>query len=625
MQGVHYIGDKAAERSNNLLGTDFKTDGYHRFTRERKSVSDFHNMQRQENNQGFDGLRLVGQVASTAPLAGVSRGYQGAKILSAAGARVAGQNALVGAGIGGAQFAENAGQRSGNALLGAIGGVAGGAAGEKIGRGVSKLNQRFSPRAVSNDQVEQTIEIALSQIDDGARRVRLSDLSQQAQTKLKSEVKKLMQQGKSPDAQTLQRMSVFTDLKARGFDLKPTSKQATGNAQIWGKESELAKLDGAEALAGKYSQDHTNLRGLLDDFELKTGGSASDEFQVGDDLFKSLRSQDESRSNYIAALYDQAKNHTGNDLLLDGARLSNNMKMALDQDLVDISLVPTPLLKKIDDFAQGIKPFTLAEKEMLVKQINRRIQGADNQTRFALGTIRSSLEKEVDDSLSGFSSQLQGAAKNAWDDARKAASGRFGLIDRTPALKKALADAEPDKAFEQLVWRGNARELESLIDEIKSNPAILNNIRQAVAKRISDKAIGVNGTFSPKGMSDAIKTIGDRKLSLLFSKDEIKYLKDIEGAGRYLISQPPGANVNHSGTASALMNHLSTFIKLPIVRAAVDKYAVAPSRAIKAQININQGSNPLPATATPIPQAPGSLYDRLVKAGVIAGANASDE
>lgn len=625
VQGASYAADGLSGGINKLLGTNLDTKSYDRVTKARKDVDDFHNLRRQENNQGFDGFRLGGQIAGTAPMAGLSRGYQGAKVLSGAGAKVAGHNALVGAGIGGASFAEDSGQRLGNTALSAIGGAGGGALGEKVGQGVGAINRRFntaSPSHITDARVESQIDIILSQADKAGEGIRLADLSRQAQKHLKDQVKKLMQQGQSPDAQTLQRMGVFTDLKSKGFDLKPTGKQATGNAQLWTKETELSKLDGAETLAKKYSEDHSQLKALLDDFELKTGGNASDEFQVGDDMFKALRSQDEGRSNYIAAMYDHAKSHTGNDLTLDAGRFAVNAKAALDEDLVDISLLPAPLLKKVEDFANGVKPFTLAEKEILVKQLNRRMSGADSQTKFALQSFRNSLEKEVDDSLDAFGTNLQGQARAAWDDARKAASGRFGLIDRTPALKKALDDAEPDKAFEQLIWRGNVRQVESLVNEIKGNPQALNNVRQAVIKRIAEKSIGVNDVFSPKGMSDALKSIGDRKLELLFSPSELKHLKNIHAAGRYLISQPAGANVNHSNTAAALMNHLGTLSKMPIIKAAADKWIVGPSRGVNARIKINQGASALSKTAKSTPQSQDlTLIERLTQAGVLTGAN----
>ena len=624
VQAAQYTKDKINQGINAVAGTKLPTNSYEGVTKTYKNINNTHNTVRKANNQGVDVGRIGANMAMTAPLAAAGGTLKaGVPLASKAGAEFLTRNAAVGGLIGATGIHENNTERLKSMGAGAVGGALGAAAGDKIGKAASSINRRVNPTQVTNAQVESSIDIALSQMDDGVNGIRLADLPAQAQTQLKKEVKNLMLKGKSPDAQTLQRMGVFAEWKAKGFDLKPTLKQATGDAQLWTKETNLSKLDGAEKLAKKYTQDHANLKGLLDDFELKTGGTASDEFQVGDDLFNALRRQDDSRNSYVAAMYDQAKKHTGNDLLLDGGRFANNMKQSLDEDLVDINLLPAPLLKKVQDFANGTKPFTLAEKEMLIKQINRRMSGADKQTKYALQSFRNSLEKEVDTSLDTFGTALNGSAKKAWDDARKAASGRFGVIDRTPALKKALADAEPDKAFEQLVWRGNIRELDSLLNEVKHDPQVVNNMRQAVVKRIANKSLGANDVFSPKGMADAIKAIGDRKLSLLFSPDEIKQLKNIEMAAKFLISQPPGANVNNSNTASTLMNYFSTFTKFPFVNEVAKKFAVNPVRGVNAQVKINQGASALSKTATQSApsRAEQEVIDQLVKLGVIGGAN----
>lgn len=626
-QGAEYVADGIRGATNKALGTNLDTDRYEKYTKYKADEKKVYEDARKASGAGMNVGRFVGQAVATAPLAGASKGYGAAKVLSGAGAKITAQNAAVGGLVGGIGFAENADKRKANIASGAVGGALGGIAGDKIGKAASSINRRVNPTQVTNAQVESSIDIALSQMDDGVNGIRLADLPAQAQAQIKKEVKNLMLKGKSPDAQTLQRMGVFAEWKSKGFDLKPTLKQATGDAQLWTKETNLSKLDGAEKLAKKYTQDHANLKGILDDFEVKTGGTASDDFQVGDELFNVLRRQDDARNNYVAAMYDQAKKHTGNDLLLDGGRFSNNMKQALDEDLVDINDLPSPLLKKVQDFADGKRPFTLAEKEILVKQINQRMGGADKQTKFALQSFRNSLEREVDSSMDAFGTSLQGSAKQAWSDARRAASGRFGVIDRTPALKKALADAEPDKAFEQLVWRGNVRELDSLINEVKHDPQVMNNLRQAVVKRIANKSLGVNDVFSPKGMADALKAIGDRKLSLLFSPAEVKQLKNIELAAKFLISQPPGANVNSSNTASTLMNYFSTLTKLPVVNDLAKKFAVNPVRGVNAQIKINQGASALSKTAIKNAQSATeqALVDELTKLGVIGGANTTKQ
>jgi hypothetical protein len=57
-------------------------------------------------------------------------------------------------------------------------------------------------------------------------------------------------------------------------------------------------------------------------------------------------------------------------------------------------------------------------------------------------------------------------------------------------------------------------------------------------------------------MNDALKAIGDRKLSLFFSPDEIQQLRSAVNVGRYMQSQPIGSAVNNSNTAGAMLGRL---------------------------------------------------------------------
>lgn len=121
VQGFAYAGDKLGQGLNATLGTNFDTGSYDRFTNQRKDIQDFHQARRQQAGQGYDWSRLGGQIAATAPLGALGRGYQGANVLSKAGAGVAAQNAAVGAAIGGAGFAEDSKQRLENTAFGAVG------------------------------------------------------------------------------------------------------------------------------------------------------------------------------------------------------------------------------------------------------------------------------------------------------------------------------------------------------------------------------------------------------------------------------------------------------------------------------------------------------------------------
>ena len=133
-QGVLWYGDKAAERSNALLGTNFETDDYEKFSKEKAAEKKLYEKTRKESGAGVNIGRPLGQIVATLPVAGLSKGYGAAKLISLPGAAVTAQNAAVGGLIGGLNFAENAEESKKNIIGGAIGGAIGAAAGQKLAK-----------------------------------------------------------------------------------------------------------------------------------------------------------------------------------------------------------------------------------------------------------------------------------------------------------------------------------------------------------------------------------------------------------------------------------------------------------------------------------------------------------
>ena len=637
LQGIHYAGDGAAGVVNKTLGTKLDTNDYEKYTKQRKTESDFHNLRRDQNNQGFDFLRTAGQVASTLPLGAAGKAYKGAAILSKAGAKVAAQNGLVGAAITGAGFAENKNQRLMNTVLGAVGGAAGGAAGEKIGQGVNSVVRKLTPSTASTQNIDIVIDMALkNSSDDSIRGMSVTDLSQPARDGLRNEIKKVLKQGKAVDNKTVERMAVFNELKAKGVNLKPTGKQATGNPKLWTKETELSKMDGGDALNNRYIQQNDTLINALDDAITSTNGTSISRLQTGESVLNALNTNNSARQQVIKDLYGVAKNHTGNDLALDPNAIVQNARQSMVDNFINPDKAQASLLAKLKPFMDEDNPrvFTLKDKELFVKQINAAIsKTTDGETRSALGLVRNTLEDEADNALNQFGGTLQGEAKNAWQAARGAASQRFKQIERTPALKAAIDDVAPDQFFEKFILSKSSavRDVKELVAEVKDNPEAFNNLRLEILRHIADNAVTKQGqAVSPAGMNRALQSIGDDKLKLFFNTEELKHLKNLNAASRYLYSQPMGSNVNNSNTSSALLNmigYMDVLKRVPIIGPKLDSVSKGAINGVNAQIKISQGGNAIGKTATKKPPttAEKSLLDRLTKLGVIGGANTATQ
>src|SRR5690606_19329373 len=137
-----------------------------------------------------------------------------------------------------------------------------------------------------------------------------------------------------------------------------------------------------------------------------------------------------------------------------------------------------------------------------------------------------------------------------------------GLVKDVPMLQDAIKGVKPDKIFESRILGGKVDELSKTIDVLSTNnPQVVRDIKQQTLEWISGKVIGQNGQPSPAAMKSALDKIGDRKLSILFSPDEVRRIKDIGMAMEYLVSQPAHSYVNNSNTASGLMGYFGRFIK----------------------------------------------------------------
>lgn len=131
----------------------------------------------------------------------------------------------------------------------------------------------------------------------------VTDLSQPARDGLRNEIKKAIKQGKVVDNKTVERMAIFNDLKAKGVDLKPTGKQATGNPKLWTKETELSKMDGGDALNNRYIQQNDTLINALDNALTSTKGTSTNRLQTGESVLNALNTNNSARQQVIKDLY----------------------------------------------------------------------------------------------------------------------------------------------------------------------------------------------------------------------------------------------------------------------------------------------------------------------------------
>ena len=627
VQAAEYAADGIRGGINKVFGTNLETDRYEKLTKTYKDIDDNHNTVRKANKQGADVVRMGANMLLTAPIAGLGGTLKsGVPLVSKAGAEFLGKNAALGALVGATGVHENNTQRLKSMGAGALGGAIGAGVGQKVGEGVVKVVNKIPTRATTQKisaAIDDQIEIALKQSN-----VKIGDLSDDVVAGLRKEVGAALKSGKAVNKEAVARKIVFDRL-----GIKPTRAQLTGDPILWQKQAELAKIQGAgDPLRQTLINNENQVIGALEDVITKTGGKATDQYGAIKGAADSLLDQNTQNKAFVGAAYDNAMNAPGNDVLINGAGLANDVFTKLD-DAALASFLPPDISKKIVQISENPQLFTLKKGEELIKILNTHYKsslqnGQPTATTHALGIVRQSLQGRQDEALQGLLVNGGNDAAQAYQFARQAHKANADLTQRMPLLQDALKGVEPDKLFQKHILGGNAAQLGETIEVLKNtNPQAVADIKQQTLLWISNKSVNQNGGFSPAGMKKALDGLGDRRLLTMFDANELSHIKDIAKAGDYLVTQPNHSYVNNSNTSAALMNFFGGLINKPGVRVLLSPLKdVADSVKVSRSLKGSVAGEAVPAATNPlISNTQLEIINKLSKAGMIGGANSAKD
>lgn len=624
VQAAEYAADGIRGGINKVFGTNLETDRYEKLTKSYKNTNDNHNTVRKANKQGADVTRVGANMLLTAPIAGVGGTLKsGVPLVSKEGAEFLVKNAALGALVGATGVHENNTERLKSMGAGALGGAIGAGVGQKIGEGVVKVANKIPTRATTQKisaAIDDQIEIALKQSN-----VKISDLSDDVVAGLRKEVGAALKSGKAVNKEAVARKIVFDRL-----GIKPTRAQLTGDPILWQKQAELAKIQGAgDPLRQTLINNENQVISALDDVIAKTGGKATDQYGAIKGAADSLLDRNAQNKEFIGAAYDNARLAQGNNTVLDGESFAKEATDLLEQNYATLSL-PAGIKKIIKDIEKKPQEFTLNKAEELIKVLNREYKaslqnGQPTSSSYAIGVVRDALNSRQATVLQGLTGN---ESAQAYQFARQAHKASAELTQRMPLLQDALKGVEPDKLFQKHILGGNAAQLGETIEVLKNtNPQAVADIKQQTLLWISNKSVNQNGGFSPAGMKKALDSLGDRRLLTMFDANELSHIKDIAKAGDYLVTQPNHAYVNNSNTSAALMNFFGGLINKPGVRVLLSPLKdVADSVKVSRSLKGSVASEAVPAATNPlISNAQLEIIDKLSKAGLIGGANASKD
>jgi len=467
------------------------------------------------------------------------------QVTSAAGAGAAGQYAKEeGAGFGGQLAASVAGGLTAGGLASLA---------STVGNGIKSI---VSPNNLRNDALD-----ALSNA-----KVEIGQLSPQVQKAITDDVEKALQTGNqlSPDA-----VRRLADYHTTG--LTPMASSLNLNPAQVTQERNLAKMSAnssdpaAQKLANLQRDNDIKLIGGLNTI----GAQTDDAVSAGNKLIGALNVKDEATKKVINNFYSQARATNGRSAALDPHDFTNQANNALDEALLG-GVLPSDVRNKLNSIAQGKTPLTVDVAEQLKTNI-ATLQRNSNEpnVRLALGKVREAL-----DNTNLLEGQGQEAI-NAFNKARSAHRAYMQIVEKTPALKAVRDGVEPDKFVRDYIVgngsKSNIADVQSLKEALKDNNEAVGTIRGQIAAFLKNKATSGNAdevaNFSPKSYNDALKNIGDEKLGMFFSSEDVKMLKAIGRVSSYEKFQPTGSAINNSNTSSALLTAvLDKVANSPLVR-----------------------------------------------------------
>jgi len=412
----------------------------------------------------------------------------------------------------------------------------------------------------------------------GKAGVSWQDLGAAVKMQLREDAKKAVVSGQPLDAAALRRLADYRNIGAT-----PLLGDITQDPNILTQQRNLAKqLANTPGFSGANlpNIDNANASRVINTLE-GASKSTDDAFTTGQRVIGSVQARDAALKAQESALYSAARDSSGRALPLDRGAFLNEAFGNLAQSN-KMAFLPEPIGKMLNQLGAGkVKvngqefdvPFDVNSIDQLKTMLASASRGTqDGNAKAAIKAVRDALENVQPRGPAAGGQQLatqaQAQAMRAGDDA----AGALGAFDAARSfardrrqwqesakfIEDALGGAAPDAFVKKHVIGADVGELSKLRNAFAKSPDVLESVRKQLVSHILERgrADGDTVKFSSAGMNDALKAIGDRKLSLFFSPDEIQQLRSAVNVGRYMQSQPIGSAVNNSNTAGAMLGRL---------------------------------------------------------------------
>lgn len=486
------------------------------------------------------------------------------QVASAAGAGLAG---------GASKEAGGSGVEQGVAAL--VGGVAAGKAPDVVSGSVN-LAKRLFNAGMTTQQLDVQISDVLRQTG-----VDYSQVPERIRQSLRQEMAGSLNANRELNPEAVSRLLAFQQA-----GLTPTRGMISQNPVQITREQNLAKMGanandaGLQGLALVQNQNNTRLIGNLNEL----GASRGNILNAGEHLTGSVLGTQAGLRGAEQSAWDAAKSSPGYRQPISSKAISD-----INAALGDEGLMPfmSPQISRYMEAFQTGRPFTPQDYRNLQSMLSREVAKGGNEGAAASLASRILRDSELQPAgfpnagnlpaTSGMASAMRnadGAATESIDAvnaARRATRSAYAYEDSNPLVRSVLsggATSDPQRIAQRFIIGGTANEAEDLVRQL--GPNRLGPIKDAILAHLKSKAVSgaadETAKFSQSAFNKALRDIGERKLSILFTPEEIHALQTNGRVAALAQSQPVGSAVNNSNSGALLLGRGLDFLnQVPVV------------------------------------------------------------
>jgi hypothetical protein len=485
-----------------------------------------------------------------------------------------------------------AAQKAGQVAIGAGAGAVGAPVIDKLmrsgGNAVNALRARLGPAPSGPSRADQVLTQAAQ---EGG--FDLSKVPQSILDKARKEVDSAIKAGNVTDTKALGR--AILGKSVLGEDAGLMLGQMTRDPLKYAAEVDLRGVAGA----GKPIADRLALQNerLIAAVGKQGAAGAPDAYDAGTAAIKSLQALDKQLSGEVTSAYQAFRNASGVDVKVPMEPIAQKLGEVIDT--YGRENIPSAVMQRLNSYGlmggKQTKVFDLLEADKLIKSINANIDPMKGPQASALGQLRQGLNEAIQ-LADKQSAGATGPAADLLRDALSKARARFSLHEAVPGLEAAAQNKGAQEAFVQQYITSKSAGVDTVEKMVKMlSPDALDSVKKNVLANILESAApgAARGSdaskFSQAGFRKALDSIGDRKLEVLFGKEGLGQLRNIEKVSQWIQAQPAGSAVNNPNTGAAVMNLLSKVGGAPginIARDSVQKFSQerAAGNALKAAI-----------------------------------------